>query len=225
MKKIFFTAALTLCLANFATAKCAPQAFYTTVRNTPVMVYGTISDCKTDKGTGLTNASLQIIETLKGELSEGKMIVRQLNVSFDSELGGSVSQKTNIKNGDKKIFFLARNPDKSWRLITGRCMTYQLEVNAQKEIVLSNFENKTVSFDDFRKGIALFNENYSDFETKKANNADFKLENPTKNTSFALLVGEMFGKSFESPRKSAETTILPRKSTKNWRKYKRRSKK
>ncbi len=225
MKKIFFVAALALCLANFATAKCAPQALYTTVRYTPVMVYGTVTDCKLDKETGLTKASLQIIETLKGELSEGKMIVRQLNVSFTSELGGSVSQKADIKNGDKKIWFLERNADKSWRLITGRCMTYQLTVNAQKEIVLNNFENKSVSFDDFRKGIALFNENYSDFETKKANNSDFKLENTTKNATFAFLAGEMFGKSFESSQKSAETTILPRKSTKNGRKYKRRSKK
>jgi hypothetical protein len=203
---IYFLAAC----ANFAFGKCAPQAFYTTVHNTPVMVYGTISNCKTDKKTGMATAVLQIIETLKGELSEGKMIVRQLNVSFASEIGGSVPQKADVKNGDKKIFFLERNPDKSWRLVTGRCMTYQLAVNAKKEIILSNFGNKTVSFDDFKNGITLFNKNYSDFESQKAKSADFKLENTTKNTTFALLAGEMFGKPFET----AETTEKPAEKVK-----------
>lgn len=198
MKSILFALAIALNCANFAFGKCAPQAFYMTVHNTPVMVYAMLTDCKPDKKNGTTTATLQILETLKGELSEGKMIVRQLNVSFANEIGGSVSQKTDLKNGDKKVFFLERNPDKSWRLITGRCMTYKLEVNDKKEIVLPNFEDKTVSFDDFRNGLALFNQKYSDFEAKKAENKDFKLENPTKNTTFALLAGEMFGKKFET---------------------------
>ena len=198
MKSTILSIALLLNCANFAFCKCAPQAFYTTAHTRPVMVYGTISGCKTDKTTNLTTATLQILEILKGDLSEGKMIVRQLNVSFASEIGGSIPQKANVKNGDKKVFFLERNADKSWRLVTGRCMTYLLNVNAKKEIILSNYENKTVSFDDFRNGIALFNQKYSDFETKKTENEDFKLENPTKNTTFALLAGEMFGKKFET---------------------------
>ena len=177
MKSILFALALALNCANLAFGRCAPQAFYMTMHNTPVMVYATISDCNADKKTGLTTATLQIIETLKGELSEGKMIVRQLNVIYSNEIGGSVPQQVNFKNGDKKVFFLERNADKSWRLITGRCMTYKLDVNAKKEIVLSEFDNKTVSFEDFKTGITLFNKNYSDFESQKATNADFKLEN------------------------------------------------
>ena len=221
MKSIFFALAIALNCANFAFARCAPQAFYTTVHNTPVMVYATLTDCKPDKKNATTTATLQILETLKGELSEGKMIVRQLNVSFANEIGGSVSQKTDLKNGDKKVFFLERNPDKSWRLITGRCMTYKLEVNDKKEIVLPNFENKTVSFDDFKNGIDLFNQNYSDFETKKANNTDFKLENTTKNTTFALLAGEMLGKSFDKPTKTVEKIEKPKKRAKKWKKNKK----
>jgi hypothetical protein len=88
-------------------------------------------------------------------------------------------------------------------------MTYQLAVNAKNEIVLSNFGNKTVSFDDFKNGITLFNKNYSDFESQKAKSADFKLENTTKNTTFALLAGEMFGKPFET----AQTTEKNEKPT------------
>jgi hypothetical protein len=198
MKSFILSIALLLSTAQLTFGRCAPQAFYTTVHTMPVMVYGTITGCKTDKTTGMTTANLAILETLKGELSEGKMIVRQLKVSFASEIGGSVPQKPNVKNGDKKIFFLERNKDKSWRLVVGRCMTYQLAVNANKEIILSNYDNKTVSFDDFKNGIALFNKNYSDFEAKKAENTDFKLENSAKNTTFALLAGEMLGKTFET---------------------------
>ena len=59
MKSILFALALALNCANLAFGRCAPQAFYMTMHNTPVMVYATISDCKADKKTGLTTATLQ----------------------------------------------------------------------------------------------------------------------------------------------------------------------
>jgi hypothetical protein len=177
--------------------KCAPQQLSTTLHYTPIVLHGTLSQCTPNKNTGMTTATLHIKTVLRGDIGKSSA----LKVSYSSEIGGSVRAVTPFKNGDTKVFFAEQNTDGSYRLNTGRCETFFLNLDAQQNVVLN--QNIPVSIADFKAGIALFEQNYGtlmankvDVQAQAAKDAVIKpyaLDNPTQNQTYALLAAQIVG--------------------------------
>ncbi len=181
-KKIFFCAFLFL---SFLQISSAQDPLYLRLRSIPHLVYGTISDVQTDEQYGGKTAILTIENVFKGGIKANK-----LPVVFENESeNGVMRYQIDIQEGDKKVFFLKRDEEQKWRIHT-RELPYFLNVGDGNELYLS--DTKTVTFDDFRKGLHLFNTHFN-LLTKKyeENNPKIKVENPTKNRTFAFLMAEL----------------------------------
>ena len=158
---------------------------YQRLRSAPVLVFATISDLQLDAERAETNAVLTITSVLKGKLKTGK-----LAVCFENESGDAMRYQVDIADGDKKVFVLKYDDETSKWCIDTRKLPYLLDVDTEENIYLSN--EKMVTLDDFRKGFYLFNVKFAILTKKyEENDAKIKVENPTKNRTFAFLVAEL----------------------------------
>ncbi|MEY4926977.1 MAG: hypothetical protein RI894_1413 [Bacteroidota bacterium] len=181
-KKIFFYVFFSFALLQLSRAQ---DPLYMRLRSIPVLAYGTISDFQADEEHGGKTAILTIEQVFKGGIK-----AKKLPVVFENESGGTALRyQIDIQEGDKKVFFLKRDNEQKWRIDT-RELPYSLNVGDDDKIYLT--DERLVTFDDFRKGFFLFNTHFN-LLTKKyeENNPKIKVENPTKNRTFAFLMAEL----------------------------------
>ena len=186
-----FLSILFVCMASFVFAiqdPGPPPPLYIRIYHAPVIVCGTLIDCNNDPVHGVTEANITVHYLLKGVLEEQKIAVH-FNIPHSKYPLKRIGQ-----NGETKIFFLSKNKDGNWFTGAG------LSVNGD---IIKAANGPTIP--DFKAGIALFEQKYTYFQEKKANNITITLENPTNNKTFAFLSREMMQNLIYTPKTVRKT--------------------
>ncbi len=193
MKKIFFVIIAIFAIgssqvvAEEVPKKGTLEVFISQIVATaPVLLYATVNQCADFPDLNYTQAKLSILQVFRGDLSrDSAMTVFFVNAAKGSKYTRQLFLAA-VKNHDSKIFILNKDQNNRWQAsILGLDV-----IPSTNKIVLGNIQ---VSFSDFKIGIAIFKENYLDFQQKKQQNISFYLENPRNNQTYAFLTREMMG--------------------------------
>jgi hypothetical protein len=209
-----------LAKANAIPAPPPPLPFYMKLHYSPILVYATVSESKTDENRN-TNGKLTIKEVIKGDLKKGMV----LNVKFayvaprqgrvpipimpPSSKKTDAPQKVN-NDGETRIYALSKNSQKETEDIVWNVSQVGFIVNAAQKV---QTPGGFFSIPDFKAGIALFEAKYSYFEAKRGSNVRIIVENPTKNQTFAFLVKEMMGNLIYTPKTVRKIVKKPKNDT------------
>jgi hypothetical protein len=167
---------------------CSAQKLCEIVHKCPVLVYGTLSNCKENKKTLMINATLTVKKTLKG----GASFTQKMPITYPAYINNT--QNKTYRNGATRVFPMYKLNATAWTTEINYC-NYDALISTDDAEQTIVFPNKTiVSLDDFAKGVALFNHNYQLFLEAKTNNTLMDLDNPTKNTTYKHLVDDFFKK-------------------------------
>jgi hypothetical protein len=206
-----------LAKANAIPAPPPPLPFYMKLHYSPILVYATVSESKTDEN-GNINAKITIKEVIKGDLKKGMV----LNVKFmyvaprygraPIPIMPSSSKKTDTpkkvnNDGETRIYALSKNSQKETEDIVWNVSQVGFIVNAAQKV---QTPGGFFSIPDFKAGITLFEAKYSYFQGIISKQTKTALENPTKNQTFAFLAKEMMGNLIYTPKTVRKVVKKPK---------------
>jgi hypothetical protein len=155
------------------------------IARSPVIVYAEISFEATTNAVYQTVVQINVIESIKGDLSGNS----PANWYFPGSGGQRVVKKESIKG----IFFLSKNAKNEWQIDGIGCYNHRLIVDDNNKIILNeNTEHynpdltadKRVTITDFKEGVALYLKSMKKY-------GEFKENKETKNETYQKLVASM----------------------------------
>jgi hypothetical protein len=169
--------------------ECADLTMAQIVHSSPVLIYGTLSNCKLDRKNLWINATLTIKTVIKGYSFDK---IKTMPIVYPAYINNEVTQirKPTYRNGTTYIFPMYKLNDTAWTTEINYCRFANLfSINPTTDKI--TFETgEIIAMADFATSATLFNDNYQAFLEAKTNNTPINSDSISNNPAFKFLVND-----------------------------------